>query len=391
MKLSFNIESTSSLLNNLVEKTRLNSGGQLTKFTKNSVIRGILFATASTLSYMRGYMSAVESSLYLSSCFGPDLDAYAKENFNLSRRGLSKSRVEVYIQAAPGTSYKAGQLFKSVSAVEFKLLEDFEVGQEGFYFAELESVDFGSYTKVYSGSVTECVNPPEGHIYCTNFFASTGGADNESDDQFRERLYKLYQGPATESPARIESIVYQLVPEVQICRCFVSASGYAYIGVLKTGGADFTNQELKDIAHFVNEYMNFSTAMRINVKNLTKVNLTIDVTATILPSVQFEQAFKEIQAVILSLVDPRYFKGKLIKEETFISALTNLKSIIDLDTYAFNISNVNISDSEIPFIRYINCHLTKVSGDFYDKVSTIPENYISTYKAQTSNSVFQFV
>ena len=377
---SYTIESLDSMMSSLIEKVRLNSGNKVTKFSKDTVTRGLLYAFSSSIAYAKGFVDTVESRRFLSTCYGTDLDNYAAEYYGEQRRGRSKSSVELYILATPGTVYPVGTKFQSVSGVEFQLTEAATVTDIGFVFAIAESVEAGSHTKVYSDTITKLVDNIEGHISCTNFTPALGGYDIESDEELRSRLYSIPQKTASDTPAKIEALAYELVPDLGKVRCFASAYGKCYLGVLKTSGAPYSQAECQTIANKIQSLLNYSAALNLDVRPLTRINVNISFTATIKSSVQFNDAYEEIQAAILSYLDPRFYKDSLVRSEKLIQLITDIDDILDLDVQSFYPkSDIKTPVTTIPFIHTLNVFLKKDSGDSYNFSQTIPELYYSTF------------
>ena len=377
---SYTIESLDSLMSSLIEKVRLNSGNKVTKFSKDTVTRGLLYAFSSSLSYTKGYVNTVESRRFLSTCYGTDLDNYASEYYGEKRRGRSKSSAELYILADPGTVYPIGTKFQSISGIEFQLIDELEVQQEGFAFALVESVEAGAHTKVYAETISKLVDKVDGHISCTNFTPALGGFDIESDEELRSRLYTIPQKTASDTPAKIEAIAYELISDLGKARCFASSYGKCYLGVVKTSGAPYSQLECQDIANKIQSFLNYSTSMNLDVKPLTRINIEVEFSATIKSSVDFTDAYEQIQAALLSYLDPRFYTGDMIRSEKLIQVITEIDDILDIDTSTFKpITDISTPITTLPFLHKMTIHLKKDTGDSYNFIQNIPTLYYSSF------------
>lgn len=384
----YTILSPDEILSELITKTKLNSSNTLTKFTKNSVARGLLFAVASSISYAKGYIDVSNARKFLSSCTGEALDNYAKEYYGISRHQQTKSSAELFVIADAGTVYPAGTTFVSTSGVRFITLEDRALASGCAYgFIPVESLDAGSHSKVYSYTITSCQNPPDGHQSCTNFIPSYGGYDEESDDEFRTRLFSLPQKVSQETPAKIEAITYELFPTVGKCFCTATSHGFAYLAVLKSSGAEFTQLELDEIKAGIQSYLSFANSINLKVANINKLFIDFKVDITIKPSADFDDVFKEVQAVLLAFFEPRFYMSSSIRGELVLSELTKISDIIDVDQSSFSLSSDVVTPKTIlPWLRTINMTMTKESGDSKIYTQTIPEELYSSFNPNVKDT-----
>lgn len=362
-KFKFDIPSTDSMLLDLIQSLRINTGGQLTKFTKNSVNRGLLYTISRVLAYAKGYITTVEARRFLSSCYGDDLDNYALEYYNVTRRGASGSSAEVFLTAQVGTLYPAGTQFKSLSGITFVLKSDVLVGQSGNAFGCVESQETGTKTKVYANTIQQIVSPPVGHYSVTNLQPALGGYNSESDEDFRTRLYSLAFQVTNDVAKRMESIVYTLFPDVAKCIASVDASGSTYIGILKNSGADLSSAEIASIKSTLQETLNISNTIYFNVENLRKVPVDVSFTATIASNVSFNDVYQEIQEELLSYLDFRFWSATSVRSEVMVSKLTTIKSILDIELQGFSpLADIETGEVAVPFLRSLEATLNKTSG-----------------------------
>lgn len=384
----FNIESLDSLLSSLIEKVRINTAGAVNKFTKNSTARGLLYAFASQISFLKGYISTVEASKFLSSCYGTNLDTYAQEYYGVTRKGSSKSSAELFVRAQPGTEYPAGTQFTSVNGVIFQSLEDAVVeSPNDFTFIQVESVDYGSHTKVFANTITSCSNPPSTHISCTNLMAAIGGFDTESDEDLRTRLYSIPHRVSQSTPKMIESLVYSLFPAVSRCSCIASSYGKCYLGVLKTSGANFTSAELAYINSTLADYLGYAEGLNLDVRNLSRINLSLEINATVANGSDFLTIFRAIQVKLLSYLEPRFYNESKLRADILLAKITEISGIIDVDqeSKAFQ-EDIQTPYTTVPFIRNLIVTLTKESGEVKQYSSEINEDYYSAFSPNiTSN------
>lgn len=386
---SFTIESVDSLLSDLIEKARLNSGGTLNKFTKNSTTRGLLYAFASQLSLAKGYIASVDARRYLSSCYGEDLDNYASEYYGETRRGATRSSAEVYVIADTGTVYPQGTQFVSANGVTFQSVEEVTLEDgKNWAFIQVESVDFGSHTKVFANTITSCQNPPTTHISCTNLMAAIGGYDTESDEEFRTRLYSIPHRVSQATPKMLESLVYSLFPAVGKCICEASTYGYCYIGVLKNSGASFTEEECQTIASDLEKYCGYASGMALDVRPLERLNLDLEINVTIANGANFEEVFQQIQIKLLSYLEPRFYTGSSIRGDMLLSRISEIDDIVDIDqTSPAFAQDIPTPHTVIPFIRNLIVKMSKESGEEFQYSQLFEETYYSMFNPNVTSNM----
>lgn len=351
-KFNFELETQDSLLGDLIQTTRVESGGQLTKFSKTSVIRAILFAFSRMLAFVKGYIASVEIRHFLSSCYGEDLDNYARENYNETRRPASASSAEIFIKAQPGTIYPVGTEFKSLSGISFYLKQAVVIPLEGLAFGEVESEEVGEKTKVYVNSILRLVSQVQGHLSVTNLQPSIGGFSEESDDQFKARLYSLPFQVSRNVPLTIESIVYTLFSDTAKVRVSADASGSTYIGILKLSGASLSDTEISDIKQRLMQFLNITNVIYWNVLSLIKTPVDISCNVVVGTQSETNSIFEKIQEKLLNYLDFRYWNDSRVRSEVLLSILTEIEEIQDIDQQTFTpMIDIEVGDMSVPFLR----------------------------------------
>ena len=97
-------------------------------------------------------------------------------------------------------------------------------------------------------------------------------------------------------------------------------------------------------------------------------------------SVDFTDAYEQIQAALLSYLDPRFYTGDMIRSEKLIQVLTEIDDILDIDTSTFKpITDISTPITTLPFLHKITIHLKKDTGDSYNFIQNIPTLYYSSF------------
>ena len=130
--------------------------------------------------------------------YGIWLDRHA-ESDGLTRRAACAAVGNLTITGVAGTTIKAGSLFATPSVteddenIEFAVLEDVTIGEDGTAVATVECTQTGTIGNVPSDSITLMSSPISGVESVTNQDDFTGGTEEESDDDLRERIALIDQ------------------------------------------------------------------------------------------------------------------------------------------------------------------------------------------------------
>lgn len=184
------------ILTNMQEKFRELAGFEADDASdigiRLKVLAGELFSISTNIDWLKNQM-------FPQSAIGEQLDLHAQER-GLKRKSASKSRgtlqfsrpskITYDIAIPKGTICSTGQ----ADGVRFITIADavLSAGQLSVT-VEAQSERRGSDTNVAVGSICVMVTPPAGMGSVTNVTAFTGGNDQESDEELRERLLYSYE------------------------------------------------------------------------------------------------------------------------------------------------------------------------------------------------------
>ena len=181
---------------------------------------------------------------------------------------------------------------------------------------------------------------------------SLGGFSEESDDQFRARLYAIPFQVSRNVPQTIESIIYTLFPVIAKARVSVDASGATFVGLLKSSGADLSQNELSQIKAELTGYMNITNIVYWNIISMPKIPIDVSCTVTVAAQSEVTSVFNEIQEQLLSCLDFRYWSDNRVRSEVLLSVLIEIQSILDIQQDTFTpMVDISIGDVAVPFLR----------------------------------------
>ncbi|WP_274853274.1 baseplate J/gp47 family protein [Bacillus methanolicus] len=163
-----------------------------------------LFAWA--LSLVWELAEKVYYSAYVSKAEGVQLDNLAA-NKGLSREQASESTVELVFTGQPGFTIPEQTQFSTANNIYFFLIEDVTLDSNGNGQGRAVSVEKGIHTNVGPNTITIQAEPMEEITSVTNPEPATGGRDEETYEEFRERL-KI--SPSKGGKATVPAIISNL-------------------------------------------------------------------------------------------------------------------------------------------------------------------------------------
>ena len=167
----------------------LNKTNRVSDVSDNSVLNGTAYGVAKVAQKALKDIAIVEAKLFPDNATGDFLDRVADLFGVTPRRGATGSSTYLRVIGDQGTVYTVGtNTFVSNEGIRFQLEENFTIGAQGFGYIKVRSIDTGEVTNVDPNSVINVVPIPDGHTAVTNEYISTGGADAENDEVFRQRI-----------------------------------------------------------------------------------------------------------------------------------------------------------------------------------------------------------
>lgn len=194
------------------------------KYQKTAGFPAYDFTAAFALAILSldGDISAAEAHTDVDNLTGVDLDEYIKQHRGLSRKYGTFAETALTVVVGSGT-IQAGDLFSTESGITFYAVSD------GTYSAgdtfTVRAYDSGSGGNVPAGSITYMPVTIAGIGQVTNEAPATGGYDDESDDDFRQRFYEDLQTPSNGGNAQTYVLWALAVAGVGRAKCFPLAKG----------------------------------------------------------------------------------------------------------------------------------------------------------------------
>jgi hypothetical protein len=344
----------------------LNKTDKVSDVADDSVLNATAYGCSKVAQKAIKDIAIVEAKLFPKYAKGSYLDESAKLFGAEERRGAIGSSTYLLVKATPGTEYiKTTNIFKNLNGISFEMEEDSViVGDSGFEYIKVRSTGTGIKTNVNANTVSIVVPVPIGHIGITNEYMATGGADEESDDVFRNRILtsKSYLSKTT------KQYYIQILQSIddRILSVYIGdrdENGNSVFKLSTQNGSSFTENELDIILDLFKSYLPSTELNQFgNTTGLTLSNVDyheigsttgIDFRCVIDPSYNTDDVRKNIQINISKIYDFRtWVDGTNIEWDDILSVVKNTEGVRYVyDEYFYPNQDERVSWGKLPRVK----------------------------------------
>ena len=339
----------------------------VTYFGKDGAVRGILNAAANALVEPWTDLFQVKRGLFVTTAAGDDLDLLASK-WSLTRLGASFSSDVLLINGPAGTTIPAGTIVVSSvnSNIQYQTLTDVILGtanpniQRPINALSLgdiviaKSTTSGSNTQVSSNELTSFLVPITG-VTVTNLVPSSGGADAESDADFKARILGQLDLFAQGTQAFYEAAIKNINPNV--IKSF-AASGKGrnpQIYLVKNDYSLLTDDELSTIQTGV---YNLQRAFNdVQCLNASILSIEIRLSVFVNNGYTTESIFSSVSGSIANYIQSIFDFGAVINYSDLVYEILKVDGVagIDFSQYTINgaTQNVRCASNQVPYFSYL--------------------------------------
>lgn len=254
------VGNTISLLKNLFTEMFLNKTDKVSDISDNSVLNATSFGVAKVGQKCLKELAISSSKIFPDTASGTNLDISASLFGVTPRQGATGSSTYVRVVGKSGTEYAQGvQIFSNTQGVRFGVEKTTTIGDAGYAYVKVRSIQEGSFTNVDAFSINAVYPVPQGHILCTNEYMAIGGRDNESDDDFRIRIKNNLNILSKSTLENILQVLKSIEPKVLgVFNNGINEKGQLEIIVYSCDGSEFTQSELDSLLEKSSKYFPLS-------------------------------------------------------------------------------------------------------------------------------------
>ena len=374
----------------------LNKTDKVTDVSEESVLNGIAFGCAKLAQKCLVNQSVVEGHIFPDTAYGAYLDALAAVRGVAPRFGASGSSTYVRLSGDENTYYdKDAITLRATNGVQFELEESVRLDINGFAYVKVRSKSVGSNTNVDPLTINKLSPTPNGHYSVTNEYRASGGADEESDALFRQRIKDSVNQLSRNTMSYLEQVFMKINPKVlRLHKGGISTDGKFNLIVVAVNGQNFSQAEFDQLLSLSEEYLSLSDLLTessdfsLSLQNVDWLPVDVDFRVNIDPAYDVDMVRKEIQIQMNKLFDYRYWKyGDKVEWEDLMYVVKNVAGVRYVpDTHFYPNADINVPRYRLPRVRkfvmrdlegnVIEDNQGILSGVFYP--NEIEENYTAS-------------
>lgn len=193
--------------------------GSKANLTVRSPLGIFLRIFAWMLNILFSLMEDVYNSRFIDTAVGTSLYNLGKA-IGLSLLPAQKASGYVVFTGTVGTAIPSGFLVRTVAGLQYAVLADGRIGDDGTVTLPVQAVETGGDYNVAAGTVKEITNPMDGVSGCSNPAAIDGGRGRETDEEFRDRYYQSVDYAGGVNADAIAGEIMQNVESVYSAICY---------------------------------------------------------------------------------------------------------------------------------------------------------------------------
>lgn len=384
-------------LKNLFIEMFLDKTAKVSNVADGSVVNATAFGVAKVAQKAMKDIAIKEAQIFPDSATGEYLDKAAALYGVSPRKGALGSSTYIRVSADPGTVYDTTVTFVSKNGIRFQVDESLTVGESGYGYVKVRSVNAGYTTNVAPNSITN-VNPqPQGHIECTNEYYAVGGRDSEDDETFRVRI-KNNLNVLSKGTIEYFTQIFQNLDDrvLKVMNVGLDEKGYFVLYIVAQNGIYFTESELETLLNQSQEYFGLSE-LNLNgeVTGIVLKNAEwfyvgsergMDFRLDLVPGYDVATVRKNIQVALTKYLDFRFWKaGQVVEWDDLFDIVKKSEGVKYVpDQYFFPYYDEQVPINQLPRIR--GFVMRDANGNIlYDSDSTLSP----TFYPQDSEDIFR--
>jgi len=326
--------------------------------SEGSFIYDVLASVAAELAQAAIWAQEVLRRGFAQTTFGQYLDLRCAEH-GLTRKPAVKATGQVVFTGIPGTVIPVGTQMSTVGseatpAIFFATTEEVTIGEDGTATANIEAVKAGTSGNVAAGAISLLAQPLSGVVEVTNPEPTSGGTDEESDEELLQRLLERMQRPP-DTGNKYDYVRWaKEVPGVgdAICIPLWNGPGTVKVVIVDSNGAPASQELIEAVQDYISpapETGEGRAPIGANVTVSAPETVPINVSATLSYTQGYDPA--TVQAAVEEAVES-YINSLKIGEDVKYFGIANaiyitpgVEDCIDLLVNG-GTDNVAVSDEE---------------------------------------------
>lgn len=342
----------------------LDKTAKVSNVADGSVVNATAFGVAKVAQKAMKDIAIKEAQIFPDTATGVYLDKAAALYGVSPRKGALGSSTYIRVSADPGTVYDTTVTFVSKNGIRFQVDESLTVGESGYGYVKVRSVNAGYTTNVAPNSITN-VNPqPQGHIECTNEYYAIGGRDSEDDETFRIRIKNNLNVLSKNTVEYWTQVLNGIDDRVlKVMAAGLNEQGIYNLYIVSQNGIFFTEDELGTLLEQVQGYFSLSDlniegkAVGISLKNIDWFYVGsergLDFRVQLQPDYDVATVRQNIQVNLTKYLDFRFWTpGDVVEWDDLLDIVKKTEGVKYVpDEYFFPYYDQQVPANQLPRIR----------------------------------------
>lgn len=351
-------------LKNLFIEMFLDKTVKVSNVADGSVVNATAFGVAKVAQKAMKDIAIKEAQIFPDTATGAYLDKTAALYGVSPRKGALGSSTYIRVSADPGTVYDTSVTFVNKNGIRFQVDEALTVGESGYGYVKVRSVNAGYSTNVPPNSITNVSPQPQGHIECTNEYYAIGGRDSEDDETFRIRIknnLNILSKNTIEYWTQTLSNIDDRV--LKVMTAGLDEKGIYNLYIVSQNGIFFTEEELDTLLESAQGYFGISElniegkAVGIGIKNIDWFYVGsergLDFRVQLQPDYDVATVRQNIQINLTKYLDFRFWTpGKIVEWDDLLDIVKKTDGVKYVpDEYFFPYYDQQVPANQLPRIR----------------------------------------
>ena len=351
-------------LKNLFIEMFLDKTAKVSNVADGSVVNATAFGVAKVAQKAMKDIAIKEAQIFPDTATGAYLDKAAALYGVSPRKGALGSSTYIRVSADPGTAYDTSVTFVNKNGIRFQVDEALTVGESGYGYVKVRSINAGYSTNVPPNSITNVSPQPQGHIECTNEYYAIGGRDSEDDETFRIRIknnLNILSKNTIEYWTQTLSNIDDRV--LKVMSAGLDEKGIYNLYVVSQNGIFFTEEELDTLLESAQGYFGISElniegkVVGIGIKNIDWFYVGsergLDFRVQLQPDYDVSTVRQNIQVNLTKYLDFRFWTpGKIVEWDDLLDIVKKTDGVKYVpDEYFFPYYDQQVPANQLPRIR----------------------------------------
>lgn len=351
-------------LKNLFIEMFLDKTAKVSNVADGSVVNATAFGVAKVAQKAMKDIAIKEAQIFPDTATGAYLDKAAALYGVSPRKGALGSSTYIRVSADPGTAYDTSVTFVNKNGIRFQVDEALTVGESGYGYVKVRSVNAGYSTNVPPNSITNVSPQPQGHIECTNEYYAIGGRDSEDDETFRIRIKNNLNILSKNTIEYWTQTLNNIDDRVlKVMTAGLDEKGIYNLYVVSQNGIFFTEEELDTLLESAQGYFGISElniegkAVGIGIKNIDWFYVGsergLDFRVQLQPDYDVATVRQNIQINLTKYLDFRFWTpGKIVEWDDLLDIVKKTDGVKYVpDEYFFPYYDQQVPANQLPRIR----------------------------------------